>query len=85
MSSVFRNRCLYAGAVRWFLVVFILAVLPGCTSIGPTGLPLEVSDIDLPQRCESRVRARHHVNTPVRSRLRIRVILENWSAAVWTR
>ena len=55
MSSDFRNRCLYAGAARWFLVVFILAVLPGCTSIGPTGLPPEASDIDLGPAVELRL------------------------------
>lgn len=47
MATVFGNRSLYNNTARWILVFLALASLMGCTSIGPTGLPPEASNIDL--------------------------------------
>jgi hypothetical protein len=55
MLSVFGNRCLHSGAARLFLMVFFLAALMGCTSIGPTGVPLGASNIDLGPEIELRL------------------------------
>ena len=55
MRSVFGNRCVYSGAARWLLVVVVLAILVGCTSIGPTGLPPEMADFDLGPEVELRL------------------------------
>jgi predicted small lipoprotein YifL len=55
MASVFENRSLHHYTVRWILVFLVLASLMGCTSIGPTGLPPEASDIDLGPDVELRV------------------------------
>jgi hypothetical protein len=47
MVSVIGNHRLYTSTVRLFLTAFVLAVQMGCTSIGPTGVLPEASDIDL--------------------------------------
>ncbi len=55
MRLVFKNRCLYSSAARRLLVVVVLVGLMGCTSIGPTGLPPEMADLDLGPEVELRL------------------------------
>ncbi len=46
---------MYSCVARCLLVVLVSASLMGCTSIGPTGVPPEVSDIDLGPKVELRL------------------------------